>query len=760
MSISHQQAQKWIREFAGGSANPRAEGRLAEHLDACVECRAYAAELAAFEQQIAGSLKEHWQRPGLSNYEVRAITIEINRQARQRRRLARWQALLRSLALAGSAAAVILALGWAIQAKAPWLGRLFPAPTVETGASTEPAAAPTLPYQELPFLKQRPPAVLQGQPLPETQAKITPENASQLAPLALWGQDSFSAMALSPDGQEVAALSPASGRVFFYNSQTLTETGSVDMGRQESCTQLAYAPDGRRLAVGCDAHLQIWRLPEKKLLHNPVTGPVGGLAFAPDGSYLASAQKTTVQLWNDQGENILAIDADQPVAALAVSPDGQVIATGDQSGAITLWQARDGQRIRSWAAHPNWVYRLAFSPDGATLVSTGGDAYVKMWNPLDGTLQRQALVDDWGSDLAFSPNGRLLVVGRYRLYRLVMPDGNLVEQSWAGSPMDAAANLTFTSDGEALLLRSDNRIYRLLTADWSLAAQSQQPLSRLTALALSPDNHSAATGTADHGVQVWRVSDGGLLHTLTGQTEKVTALAFSPDGALLASGSLDGTVRIWGLQSARESAGQIDRRIAAGQRVRCLAFAPDGLTLATGGSDGKVHLWRLADARRLLTVEIGLGDVTSLDFSPDGSLLVIGSGQNTITLASAAGGAVVRQWQEGQSAFPGHIAAVRFTPDGREVAASYRDGEYSYVKIWRVTDGAVLRAFQTYNLPDSPLAFSPDGRLAAYGNFLFRVEDGAVAAVLPNWGQGPVFSGDGKLLLNFTSGGVWVWGIP
>ena len=67
-------------------------------------------------------------------------------------------------------------------------------------------------------------------------------------------------------------------------------------------------------------------------------------------------------------------------------------------------------------------------------------------------------------------------------------------------------------------------------------------------MAISPDGKTIATGSCDHKVRLWEITDGTLLRTLTGHGDYVTDLAFSPSGELLASSSTDGTVIIWGNQ--------------------------------------------------------------------------------------------------------------------------------------------------------------------------------------------------------------------
>jgi WD40 repeat protein/subtilase family serine protease len=143
--------------------------------------------------------------------------------------------------------------------------------------------------------------------------------------------------------------------------------------------------------------------------------------------------------------------------------------------------------------------------------------------------------------------------------------------------------------------------------------------------------------------------------------------------------------------------------------------------------------------------------VNSVAFSPDGSLIASGSRDATIKLWRVSDGALVRT-------LTGHtdlVRSVAFSPDGSLIASGSGDAT---IKLWRVSDGALVRTLRGHTSGVSSVAFSPDGSLIASGSWdatikLWRVSDGALVATLTGHRvevNSVAFSPDGSLL---ASGG-------
>ena len=140
------------------------------------------------------------------------------------------------------------------------------------------------------------------------------------------------------------------------------------------------------------------------------------------------------------------------------------------------------------------------------------------------------------------------------------------------------------------------------------------------------------------------------------------ALAFSPDGGVAASGSSDGgKVTLWSVADVK--APKVGHQVDAGKAaIDAVAFAPDGKTVVSGGNDGVVRFWSVSGGmlKERATVNHKTDSVQSVNYSPDGSKLVVAHGSGCILVCDSAG-KKLHEWQlDGP-------ASARFAPDGRHV---------------------------------------------------------------------------------------------
>ena len=122
-------------------------------------------------------------------------------------------------------------------------------------------------------------------------------------------------------------------------------------------TSLAFSPDGRLLAVAEEQHrIQIWDLPTRRPLHDrPLEGFAYQLAFSPDGSRLAALNRERLMMWDvPSGQEVMLLQGVLPFASdpgfnpqVAWSPYGRYLATSNWNRSISVWDSEAGESRQS-----------------------------------------------------------------------------------------------------------------------------------------------------------------------------------------------------------------------------------------------------------------------------------------------------------------------------------------------------------------------------------------------------------------------------
>jgi WD40 repeat protein len=274
-------------------------------------------------------------------------------------------------------------------------------------------------------------------------------------------------VALASDGKTLAVGSGEALRLL--DLMTGKEIRSI-RGNKRQVHAVAFSPDGKLLASGTGGfqdgkqggEVRVWDFAAAKVTLNPTwweDGDVQVVTFSADGKRLAAGGSKGVRVWDvAMGKLEKEIKTEAAILALTFSPDGKVLAAGAFTGQAHVWGTGSWKET-VLGGHKTEVRAVCYSPDGKTLI-TGAGGEFKVWNraaellktvkhpdmvyavaftrdgKVVGTgsgLPRQDLTGtvclwdtaDWSEkqrwsgkgglveSLAFSPDGKVLVAGRF-----------------------------------------------------------------------------------------------------------------------------------------------------------------------------------------------------------------------------------------------------------------------------------------------------------------------------------------------------------
>jgi WD40 repeat protein len=479
-------------------------------------------------------------------------------------------------------------------------------------------------------------------------------------------------VALTPDGRRAVTFgNEKDGTVRVWD----TRTGASPHQLKLTAHGLAVSPDGARAAVAVGNSVQVFELATGRTVYSVDLGALPlGLGFVRDGADLAVAllggEVRFLDAANGKERSRLGRRLAFALATrellrigqgVVFSPDGRWLGQGGTEGQLRVWDAQTGEQVLEETGHLIVVRQVAFSPDGRRLASPGGEGDIRVWD-----------------------------------------------------------------------------------------LQSKQPVLRLTGhrsmvhcVAFSPDGRRLISGSKDMTVRVWDLDTGDNVLTLTGHSSEVFAVAFA-GGNRAASAALDSTARVWDVDE-RLVYGEAVRAFFQGENlldparrgihdaltflgylglVRDLAFGPDGQTLATVGQltptlhanpqqAPEVTIWDIKSRRELHRLSVPQERDHHLAYSPDGRLLVVGTGtgkRNEPAELDAFDPATGRRvWH--CTGPPGLEVRPVFAPGGARLATQLKTATGdSFLVAWDARDGKeVFR--QPLAGPHTRASYSPDGQV-------------------------------------------------
>jgi WD40 repeat protein len=396
-----------------------------------------------------------------------------------------------------------------------------------------------------------------------------------------------SAVAVSSDGSRFAAVHGNVITVWRSGAAPATLVGT------DTFRSIAISRDGETVAAGDQAGaVRVWRLshPAEPVVLMGASGPVTAVAFSADGRrVLTGGDDGVIRVWEPNPERELAPGSSH----VALTRDGTLVAAQPQEGP-GAWARVDGpRRPLKGVVDPG---HLSFDGDRRRAVADVRGA-IELWDLTTSSHARALPVDRRVLAAALSPDGRWLASaeeGRLRLLRWPGRDALVLARSQPAANTFVAFTATaFSADSRGLAAAGYNGKTSTLGV-WDVAQLDAggvaKPRRRLvdvpgavTTVAFSPDGTTLLAAMLDGSLRVVNVADGNFV-VLRGHRGSVDSAAFSPSGDEIVSGGADGTVRLWELREGGKSVA-VPGEVGIVTGVR---FAGDGSRIEAVGPEGAI----------------------------------------------------------------------------------------------------------------------------------------------------------------------------
>ena len=417
--------------------------------------------------------------------------------------------------------------------------------------------------------------------------------------------DGRNIISLLEKGKVISIIDLETGKARQINHRSIN---SKDMG------EIRINPNGEFLLTCGDYHskgLYLWDINAGSCLE-VIPGKWESSAFSPDGRELAAIRPDgAVQLWEiNSGRSHQEVNchADSQTN-FALSPKRDWFVTDASEYALTIWDLRTGQPCHRLTGHRDFISDIAISPDNKTLASASHDNTIRLWDLGSGQcisiwrLARRPL------SIVFSPDGRWIA----------MAEGHALEEQWFSvrelrtgriiHNLKREDNfdqlLAFSKNGRILLIgRSSTMcLWDLETGKYQRLSFRTRINSRSTSSLFFQQEKTIVIGKGDKNIYGYDLDSGEEVFCLEGHQKDISAIALHAKKQTLVSADEDNQVYEWDLNTGNRL------RAFTGlppcwwrwRHIRNLDISSDGKLLIAAGFDGVVSFWDYESGRFLAT---------------------------------------------------------------------------------------------------------------------------------------------------------------
>ncbi|KAG8849678.1 hypothetical protein FRB91_009688 [Serendipita sp. 411] len=527
-----------------------------------------------------------------------------------------------------------------------------------------------------------------------------------------------SCIALSSNGKSVVA-GLKEGSIRIWEVETKNER-VLDVGIDGEITCIAFVGSDQEIIYGSEMSIGRYSLKSSQRLADvkmELTGEC--LSFSRDGRKALLESGGCINVINaETGKDITMLEfPGTRVLSAALSRDGKRVASilGDYT--IRISDVQSGIEEAQLVGHQKEVRCVAFSGDDKRIVSGSFDKTIRIWNVSDGK-EEMRLKGGWGISVAYSDDGRRVASGDdfERVWIWSVEPG--LEERQPSADQCVVTSLALSSDGQRVFYahKGGRRIRIRNVAN----GMEERPLivgrDHMNTIAISNNRKYVAMAVGNE-LLIYDTTERSTYPITQGHDDLILSVAFSPDEQKVVTGSFDKTIRIWNVVKKRskwmlglEPQPELELELELkghGDGVWSLAFSPDGSKLVSGSGDNTIRIWNLQTRSHMITLKGHTHTVLSVAFSPDNQKVVSGSHDKTVRVWNVETGEEQRK-----QIYNSSVMSATFSSNSSKIACGCSDAT---IHVWDL-EGGKLAILEGHADAVLSIAFSSDDQKVVSGS--------------------------------------------
>lgn len=293
----------------------------------------------------------------------------------------------------------------------------------------------------------------------------------------------------------------------------------------------------------------------------------------------------------------------------------------------------------------NFVPHLTWSSDAIRFVLPGAVGSDSIWVYRADTVTLFPEIiesDETMTTIEYHPNGTQAMFGTadgtVHLWQITPdPDITIFETLFLNTHQQNITSIAFSPDGGRFVSAGQNALTNVnVDKTWAGIIWDIGTVSQLAVLSghqgliqdldWSPDGTTIVSVSDDSTVRFWDASTGAS-RAVVQVDAPVTSVAYSPNGQFVAVGLAQADGRVLLLDGTTYA--QVTQYQVTSAGISSLAFSPDATLLVVGGSDSIFGVWSTQTDQPLTTASVD-GNIRHVSVSPDGTLITIATDKPSV----------------------------------------------------------------------------------------------------------------------------------